>query len=594
MVENPAKGHFSASVVEYMEDGVMVLNSKGSIIVFNPAAERILGQTCDDVLGQSLATCFIHDEANDEFNNVILTAIMEKNSLHNASLEYVRPDGKSVTLDVKSSFFSIDTFGVETSGVIIVFNDVTYLKQLEKEQQSLNQELADSYRKLEESNQRLLASQKRKRLLFIFSAVFLFLVILPVGYLLYAVHDKNAPNIGQSALESVLPLPSGQQAAQMKKIKPTKETVVSEVTLGGRLEPLNIVNMVCPFDSQIADKMYGYGQLVKREDSLLRLATDQIETQLREAETALIKAQQEYEKYINWETDTEMNQAKRQLQRSKMTLDSTRSKLDETKLLLDKGLVQRSEYDSLREQHQNQLLELKNSEESFASVQKKGGKEYVAIAKKALENAQAKADELSARISQYIIKAPVDGIVIKPIASRSEKETTGAALEKGVNVTKGAILLAIGNLDGLSVRSKVDEMEITKVRPGLKAKVRGDAFPGLALNGELSDIAAQAGGDAMGPPQFDVLVTVKSIPPEIARKIRVGMTAQVSITVYERPDAVTLPISAVRRGAEGRYVLVYNTATGKPESKPVQTGLTTMGAVEILSGLTGEEDVLVD
>lgn len=594
MTEVTGMGHFSASVVEYMEDGVMALNSKGSIIVFNPAAERILGHACGDVLGQSLATCFIHNEANDEFNNVILTAIMEKNSLHNASLDYVRPDGKAVTLDVKSSFFSVDAFGVESSGVIIVFNDVTYLKQLEKTQQTLNQELADSYRKLEQSNQQLLASQKRKRLFFIFAAVFLLLVILPVGYLMYSVHEKNAPSFGRSSLESVLPIPTGQQASQMKKIKPRKETLASEVTLGGRLEPLNIVNLICPFDSQIADKMFGYGQLAKKGQPLMRLATDQIETQLREAETALIKAKQEYDKFVNWETDTEMNQAKRQLQRSKMTLDSTRAKLDETKLLLEKGLVQRSEHDSLREQYQNNLLELKNSEESFAAVQKKGGKEFVDIAKKALETAQAKVDELSGRISQYIIKAPVDGIVIKPIATRGEKEASSAQLEKGVSVTKGVILLAIGNLDGLSVRSKVDEMEITKVRPGLKAKVRGDAFAGMTLEGELSDIAAQAGGESTGPPQFDVLVTVKTIPEEIARKIRVGMTAQVSITVYEKPDALTLPISAVRRGPSGRYVLVVDPAANKTEPRTVQTGLTTMGTVEILSGLTGQEDILVD
>jgi len=579
---------FTAGVVEYMEDGVMAVSKAGVILVFNPAAERILGIEAQDVCGRTLAACFMHDDANDEFNEAIFAALAHKDRMHNAGLDYLRQDGSTVTLDIKSSFFTLDLLGAEQTGVIIVFNDVTYLKQLEKTQQNLNQELAVSYRKLEETNQRLIDSHKKKRLVFILSAVFVVLVFIPLGY-------RSFQNIEQPAdrgMKDVFSAPSGQAVASMQKAKAVKQPMTSDITMAGRLEPFNIVNLICPFDSQVADKLFGYGQMVKKGEPLLRLATDQIETQLREAESSLIKARQEYEKFQNWEREVEMNQAKRQMQRAKMTLDSTRSKLEETKLLLDKGIVQRSEYDSLREQYQNNLLEMKNVEEALAEVQKKGRQEHRDIAKKGFETAQAKADELAERLSRHILTAPVDGIVIRPIATRGEKDAS-AVLEKGVNVSRGSVLLAIGNLDGLSVRSKIDEMEITKIRPGLKAKVRGDAFPGETLDGVLSDIAAQAAGEAQGPPLFDVLVTVPHIPPDIARKIRVGMTAQVAITVYDNPNAVQVPIRAVRRGPQGRSVLVVDPATGKTELRPVQTGLTTMGAVEILSGLAGDEDILI-
>ena len=56
-------------------------------------------------------------------------------------------------------------------------------------------------------------------------------------------------------------------------------------------------------------------------------------------------------------------------------------------------------------------------------------------------------------------------------------------LARGTSVEQGEGLLTLGDLDGFTVAGRVDEVDVARIRPGHRATVTGDAFPGVALRG---------------------------------------------------------------------------------------------------------------
>jgi multidrug efflux pump subunit AcrA (membrane-fusion protein) len=177
---------------------------------------------------------------------------------------------------------------------------------------------------------------------------------------------------------------------------------------------------------------------------------------------------------------------------------------------------------------------------------------------------------------------------MKPTAGGQAKE--GKTIERGASFQQGEVLLAVGDLSGFSVSCKVDEVDVTRVSIGQKVRVTGDAFPGEQLTGAIQSISPQAeevGEAGRTAPSFGVRVVIDTVPPNVKKRIMVGMTANLEIIVYEKANALMVPLSAVKSEQGKRYV---NRKKGSgpaaaAEKVEVTTGYTTQDTVEIVQGV---------
>ena len=71
------------------------------------------------------------------------------------------------------------------------------------------------------------------------------------------------------------------------------------------------------------------------------------------------------------------------------------------------------------------------------------------------------------------------------------------------------------------------------------------------------------------------------------------MSATVNIVEKAKDNVVMLPVGAVKRGKEGAYVLVSKVKEKNPEERKVELGLSDEKNVEIISGLTVDDKVLM-
>lgn len=578
---NPAD-HLHQNILENMRDGVMALDFQGRITLFNPAAADILGLDRDRVRGRTFAEVFLAaDQPNDEFNQVVLDAVLQKGVGRRETVEFVRPEGARAVLSATSSYLR-EEGNAEALGVIVVFSDVTQLKALEERERENSRNLAKAYGDLEETNARL--TQALKKVQVVRMAATLAIVLFFVGLGLY--HFQAFSQLKRmTGMDAPRPA-SGQEEMIVHTLTP--RPLRADISLSGRLQPMEEVVVTAPFDARILENHFIFGQKVEKGDLLLVLDVSELEVKLREARSNHIKAVQKHQELLGWDDGPEMAKARRSLLRAESELESQRKKLDEDELLFSKGLISGDALEQSRQALESKDTALLSSQEDLESTRQKGGPDNVRISRMELENAQARLDEVESQLAQAEIRAPFSGVVIRPSVDDDKK----VSLDRGARVQSGTSLLALGDLEGLRVETRVDEVDIGRLELGQAVTATGDAFPGIALTGQVAHISSQAtGGTTHQAPSFDVRVTIPDLSSEAAQSIRVGMSADLEITVHDNPEALLAPLRLVRPAGGGSLVRVKD-AQGRIEEREVQTGMTTLREVEIVSGVQAGEQLV--
>jgi HlyD family secretion protein len=204
-------------------------------------------------------------------------------------------------------------------------------------------------------------------------------------------------------------------------------------------------------------------------------------------------------------------------------------------------------------------------QENAAASQVRSQQAQVATQEAALEN-------IRLQLSYATIVAPFAGVVVN------------RSLDPGSYVTPGTStpILTIADLDHLDFIVYVPETEIGMIHRGDPVQVAVDAYPGREFRGVVSRIAGGA-----DPSTRTVQVEIDIPNPE--HLLRPGMYATAALSAGTQP-ALVVPLSAVVTVGSEHYVWVV--ADGKTAQRAVTVGRATGTVVEITSGVT-PEDLLV-
>jgi macrolide-specific efflux system membrane fusion protein len=81
--------------------------------------------------------------------------------------------------------------------------------------------------------------------------------------------------------------------------------------------------------------------------------------------------------------------------------------------------------------------------------------------------------------------------------------------------------------------------------------------------------------------------------PNPDNRLRIAMTAQVSLLLGEAKNALLVPIQAVHKTADKKQQVQVLTADNRLEMHEVKTGITNNVDIQILSGLKAGENVVL-
>lgn len=577
------------NILESMSDGVMTIGLDGQILTFNTAAESILGLRGPDVLQKSFAELFLIQEENDAFNQTILNAIYDANTIHDKIVRWHRGDAV-LTLEVTTSFLSTTEEGTKKNvAVIVVFNDITEVGRLQESEQRLTGELKEkhqalqkSYLEMEETNTTLQAALRKVQLIRVAATAFVIILFLSIGLFTWK----------QSGVSSKKTVTADKQGTAARTYTVNPQSLTDSITLKGTLKPIQIVNVTSPFTGMVSEKHFEYGQAVIKGQLLLKLDRAETEVKYREAKTAHIEAQEKVKELENWMNSNEMAKAQQSVTRSKLTLDGHHKTFQETERLFKKEIVPATEHANAKQQFTTAGMDHESSLRELQVVKEKGEGQNRYIAKLKLENAHQKLQDLENQLRRSEIVAPVSGTVLNPDMA-GDKDKKGKIADRGVTFSQGDILLAIGNTEGLSMTAEVDELEVLKIKKDQQVRITVDAF-GETIKGRVTHISSQAvkadGGKKAA--NFEVSVAMDSLPVGLRDKLRLGMSANMEIMLLNKSNVMLLPIQAVLIEGKDRVVTVRDKATQSLKKVRVEAGITTLDAVEITGGLKAGDEVV--
>jgi macrolide-specific efflux system membrane fusion protein len=181
---------------------------------------------------------------------------------------------------------------------------------------------------------------------------------------------------------------------------------------------------------------------------------------------------------------------------------------------------------------------------------------------------------------------------LQKTAARSELVAPADGIVTAVNITAGADAPsgAAITLDGSSyeVTADVVETDVASIKLGQTAAVSVAAI-GASLTGTVSAIAptAESSSSSSSVVSYAVTIDLASPPPTL----RSGMTADITITTASASGVLAVPAAAIR-GTAGNYTVLV-LANGNPEARPVTVGLMTSALVEVRSGLSEGDQVVI-
>ena len=164
------------------------------------------------------------------------------------------------------------------------------------------------------------------------------------------------------------------------------------------------------------------------------------------------------------------------------------------------------------------------------------------------------------RIDQLVLRAPLDGMVLRR--------------DGGVGDVVGPtdVLFWVGPPLPMQVVAEVNEEEINRIAVGQKAFLRSEAFPGMALRANVSQITPK--GDPTRK-TFRVYLLLPNDTP-----LRIGMSVEANIIFREKPSAIVVPAEAVSGDA------VQTVNNGKLERVPVRVGIRGSRSVEVIGDVS--------
>ena len=326
-------------------------------------------------------------------------------------------------------------------------------------------------------------------------------------------------------------------------------TISETVLASGMLEAKELVSVGARASGQIKTLAVGLGQEVKAGDLIAQIDSQDQANDVLQAEASLKEI----------EAQTVAKQAS--LRRAELAL--ARQKGLGTQRLASQDTVESAEAEVAILKADLQALE----------AQRGKAEVNVSTARVALERTK--------------ITAPISGTVVAIVVKEGQ---TVNSMQSAPTIVK------IANLQTMLVKAEISEADVMNVAVGQNVRFTTLGAPNRPFTAVVRGIepapTAIETSDTISSDSaiyYNGLLEVEN--PE--GKLRIGMTAEVTIELDRAENVLTVPASAVKRDRQGHYVEIFDRVSGSNERRDVTIGLSDKVTTEIKTGLAEDEAVVI-
>lgn len=190
----------------------------------------------------------------------------------------------------------------------------------------------------------------------------------------------------------------------------------------------------------------------------------------------------------------------------------------------------------------------------------------------ALRQAEAQVRESAAKVEEMKIIAPFSGRV------GLRQVSLGALIQPGTVVT------TLDDLSRLRVEFAVPEVYVARLAVGQRVVATSSAYEDRRFDGEVTVVDTR-----IDPATRTVRTVAEFANPD--ETLKPGLFLNIALTLAERPVALLVPEEAI--DPVGDRTFVFAVRDGRAVRQEVQLGTRVHGEVEVTSGVTADDQVVV-
>jgi HlyD family secretion protein len=247
----------------------------------------------------------------------------------------------------------------------------------------------------------------------------------------------------------------------------------------GRIEA-PLVDLAPKVTGRVVEVRVREGDRVKAGDVLVRLDLGDTAIAVDRDRDGLRSAEAKYRDLAVGSRPSEIAVGEAEVADKRAQVELARRELARQKELLEKQIGTQQDFDRARAELDSAAATLKASEERLGLVRQGFREHQTEQARYDVDRARSVLRQSETLAGESDIRAPADGVILHRIA------------EPGLLLAAGQPAVTLAFADRLYVRTFIPEQKLGKVRQGMAATVRVDAFPGRSFPARVTEISPDA------------------------------------------------------------------------------------------------------
>jgi RND family efflux transporter MFP subunit len=340
--------------------------------------------------------------------------------------------------------------------------------------------------------------------------------------------------------------------------KVSRKTLERQLTVSSELVPFQEIDVYAKESGYVRDLLVDYGTRVRKGQIMAVLEIPELEVQLQQDDAAIRNASDQVTR-----AEHELGRVEAQHKVLHLQFDRLNGVAKSKP-----GLVAQQEVDDSQ------------GKDLAAEAQVDATKSNLQSAQSQLQGAEAKKEHDRVLFDYSKITAPFAGVVTQRFAN------LGTLLQAGTNSSTQAMpLVRLSQDDRFRLVIPVPESYVRYIRIGESVSVKVPSLSGSVFPGKVARFSVDVKEDTRTMhTEVDVLNAKRLLIP--------GMYAEATVTLERKENAVSVPLHAIDHEGDKSTVEVVNQAN-KIETRTVTLGIETATDAEIVSGLSGDEQVVV-
>jgi HlyD family secretion protein len=237
------------------------------------------------------------------------------------------------------------------------------------------------------------------------------------------------------------------------------------------------VNLGFRVSGRIQEMRLEEGDEVHKGDIIAQLDPGPNQDQVNLAKAQLGSAEANLSKMQNGNRPEEIEQSQAQLELSKANLTNAELVFKRQNELAKTSVISKQDYDNAVASRDINRAQVAATQASYDLMRAGFRSEDIAAARAQVDNARANLENAERNLSDCNLLAPSDGTIVT------------RALEPGAIVAAGTTVYSLCLFSPIWIRAYIDEKNLGRIYPGMRARVYTDTNPGKPYDGQIGFIS---------------------------------------------------------------------------------------------------------